>query len=473
MKKYTKLLMAALLVMTMFIFAGCSEAGNGYFNTAKELSTMDHYTYDGQMKISMDLGDLVGGDSEADMSVINDMLKDITVNFNGKYDSKTAAYYIDMNMQMGKYKLPMEMYLQGDKMLVSTDSIINMLTYMEAEQSEIDATKAALGSVKWINYNDLENELGSTLQGMDMVQMSQSLYAVMSYFNEHSFKNLDLGCFSGNAADGYTLNINDSNIKTVIQGLVKFTKDNSAAICADIDAQKSAIDNGVFAAYGLNSQTIKDTVKEIANCDGDEQFNKGVDDIYNMIKGSNLKSTLQKTANNKYTEKANAKIALDIENTKMSVSIDSTINYDGTKAVEINVPKDGIDTLGNIAKGLNPTELDATLYMQDNQICLVKNYAASLFNTVDFIDSQAIMKDDYNYFPMRQIAEMFGETVDWDAKANKAYVIRGSEKIDMTGFVKNDRTYVKLRDFEKLGYAIDYTYDADLGGIATINYVIK
>jgi len=43
----------------------------------------------------------------------------------------------------------------------------------------------------------------------------------------------------------------------------------------------------------------------------------------------------------------------------------------------------------------------------------------------------------------------------------KAYVIRGNEKIDMTGVIVDSRTMVKVRDFEKLGYKITYTLDGD------------
>ncbi len=65
------------------------------------------------------------------------------------------------------------------------------------------------------------------------------------------------------------------------------------------------------------------------------------------------------------------------------------------------------------------------------------------------------------YLPLRYIGETFGEEVYWDNDARKAYVIRGNEKIDMTGVIVDSRTMVKVRDFEKLGYKITYTLDGD------------
>ena len=60
------------------------------------------------------------------------------------------------------------------------------------------------------------------------------------------------------------------------------------------------------------------------------------------------------------------------------------------------------------------------------------------------------------YLPLRYISESFGEEVDWDNVNKKAYVIRGEQKIDMTGVLVDSKTMVKIRDFDKLGYKIDY-----------------
>ncbi len=60
------------------------------------------------------------------------------------------------------------------------------------------------------------------------------------------------------------------------------------------------------------------------------------------------------------------------------------------------------------------------------------------------------------YLPLRYISESFGEEVDWDNENKKAYIVRGEEKIDMKGVLVDSSTMIKIRDFEKLGYKIDY-----------------
>ncbi len=65
------------------------------------------------------------------------------------------------------------------------------------------------------------------------------------------------------------------------------------------------------------------------------------------------------------------------------------------------------------------------------------------------------------YLPMRKICERLGELVDWDPVLGKAYVVRGENKIDMTGILVDGTTFIKIRDFEKLGYLVDYYVDGE------------
>ncbi len=72
-------------------------------------------------------------------------------------------------------------------------------------------------------------------------------------------------------------------------------------------------------------------------------------------------------------------------------------------------------------------------------------------------DSTAELIDNSIYLPLRQLMENAGYEVSWDGEARKAYVTVDGVKIEMTGVIVNDRTYVKVRDFEKLGATVDYS----------------
>lgn len=68
------------------------------------------------------------------------------------------------------------------------------------------------------------------------------------------------------------------------------------------------------------------------------------------------------------------------------------------------------------------------------------------------------VNENSSYLPLRFISEALGEKVEWNQKEQKAYILQGDKKVTMTGKVVNDRTYVKVRDFEKLGYRVNYQH---------------
>jgi len=69
------------------------------------------------------------------------------------------------------------------------------------------------------------------------------------------------------------------------------------------------------------------------------------------------------------------------------------------------------------------------------------------------------LMDNSTYLPLRQIAESCGLDVEWDSAEKKAYVIKDGTKTDMTGTLVGNKTYVKVRDFEKLGAKVEYEED--------------
>ena len=71
-------------------------------------------------------------------------------------------------------------------------------------------------------------------------------------------------------------------------------------------------------------------------------------------------------------------------------------------------------------------------------------------------ESSAELIDNSVYLPLRQLMENAGYEVSWDGEARKAYVTVDGQKIEMTGTIVNNKTYVKVRDFEKLGATVKY-----------------
>jgi len=73
-----------------------------------------------------------------------------------------------------------------------------------------------------------------------------------------------------------------------------------------------------------------------------------------------------------------------------------------------------------------------------------------------YSDTRAELIDERVYLPLRQLMENAGYEVSWDSTLAKAYVTVDGQKIEMSGIIIDDRTYVKVRDFEKLGAVVEY-----------------
>ncbi len=85
------------------------------------------------------------------------------------------------------------------------------------------------------------------------------------------------------------------------------------------------------------------------------------------------------------------------------------------------------------------------------------------YDSDTYAESDVVMIDGSTYLPLRQISEACGLDVEWDDAERKAYVITENGKVDMTGIIIDDKTYVKVRDFEKLGVTVDYSEDVYYG----------
>ena len=73
--------------------------------------------------------------------------------------------------------------------------------------------------------------------------------------------------------------------------------------------------------------------------------------------------------------------------------------------------------------------------------------------------SYEITADGRLYLPLRAICDVLGEDVQWDNAAKIASVVTGGESVPMEGMIVDSRTYIKVRDFEKLGYTVEYLGD--------------
>ncbi len=103
-------------------------------------------------------------------------------------------------------------------------------------------------------------------------------------------------------------------------------------------------------------------------------------------------------------------------------------------------------------------------WYEQNEAEIFVNYVREtdggfLQSNIDFYHGYVI--DGSLYVPLREVATQFGETVGYDKEEHSAYVQRDGVRTLMKGIVRDGVTYVKIRDFDRLGYEIDYQKSED------------
>ncbi|MCT4612222.1 MAG: hypothetical protein N4A47_02480 [Clostridia bacterium] len=61
-----------------------------------------------------------------------------------------------------------------------------------------------------------------------------------------------------------------------------------------------------------------------------------------------------------------------------------------------------------------------------------------------------------NYFEIRQISELLADRMIWDTKEKKPYFIKGMDKIYLDVNIIEGKSYILIKEFEKLGYIVSW-----------------
>ncbi len=111
------------------------------------------------------------------------------------------------------------------------------------------------------------------------------------------------------------------------------------------------------------------------------------------------------------------------------------------------------------------------LYERSTDIILNENYVLSNGVKIPKLGLGTwLIDDDKAAEAVRQAVKLGCRHIDTAQtyENERAYVLDGESRIDMTSIVHEDRTYIKVQGFEKLGCIVDYEEDEDGWCIATV-----
>jgi len=142
-------------------------------------------------------------------------------------------------------------------------------------------------------------------------------------------------------------------------------------------------------------------------------------------------------------------ITSDGEDITFSLSHTATIKSLG-KDYKITVPTEDVYTLVIEEPEIEFIQPTMVIALSDGEYVFDNEYATNEGTL------SVVVIDGSTYLPLRFVGETFGETVGWDTNTATPYVIQDNSIINMKGVIRDGKAYIKIRDFEKLGYYLSY-----------------
>lgn len=323
-------------------------------------------------------------------------------------------------------------------------------------------------------YDGMSQEEYAQIQAM-MGPMNQKIYDAAFEFLTTAFSGFTTGALS-KINGGYKVSLNGNQLKTLIADMLQYIIDNVDKVMVAYkdytvkilefanlpEAETAAAKAELEKLFSPENQIAVSSVLAMVR----QMFVSAEQAGYlDFLDGLKYEATVQQSGNTfKQTEKTtltdNRKTVLTFtgegETVVQPVEIDLP-----TSVIPFDDLEKGINALENKYNAAKAATISWWDYDRGSVMIGYEREKDSPFSDKDEMRYEKyLIKESRLYVPLRSISETFGENVAWDHNAKKAYVVRGDNMIDMTGILNTDgRTYIKVRDFEKLGYKIAYKFE--------------
>ena len=474
------------------VLTGCSSAELGYINLLQDLMEEEVIEFNGNYEVSFPEKATLSFKGYLDTRNEKDMYADIT------FDLSVPTE--EINIKNGRF------IFTNKKTYISTNLMREILKSYEDETYLAIYDKTLSG----YKYLSIDNSNEDIKEYIDYIKSSKEFTkkektdAIISLF-----ENFSSDMITGNK-NGYTITIDKNTVTKCIDNFVIFLDQNKEKLFDDITEFIASNYNLIIndLLYLDSDVPSKEEIITHMNSEKEEflaevntfieEYNNGLKEeiAYSISEFGNFKIT--ETAShigNMYSFDTNGSISYQYPSYANSI-------YDGEEEIfvdgmtmetvninlkgELNITRvgsvirkdfedDGIEEFYDLFEAENMTDLNYKKTYPAKEMVISwseeDNYAfAETVNELgrtDYDNYNYVMRDDRIYLPLRAIAEEFGETIEWDHYYQRAYAIKNNVKFDMTGILVDGTTMVKIRDFEKLGYTIDF-YSEYGQNVATI-----
>lgn len=481
-KRISSTILAVILMMATLTGCGANELG--YYKLLTEPSNLTEYNF--ESKISFELGQQL-----ADKAYNLDLI------FEGVANSEDLnSLYMDanilMNLNKTKLKNKVNLKIADNKVYVSKNVLGAFLevtevlgkmddSYIVNEKVVEELYNNNLKDVDYILLADLETLYKDVLyKGTTNIQYTKINDIGRDYLNK-IFNGFDSKIFK-KTSNGYAMELDVDGVLSFAENLLDYIYENKETVFDEtvkyLEELHSLInlDEITEEDMELFIEELKDLRQDFFDGINVALFFIRSEDVkgkLDFIKGSKISSEIQKEGKS-YISNANFEMVFKNERI-YNITSESKItpaNVEVARFTGKAIKGDEFEKLYNeIEDRINPIEGLKISWFQGDEFANAYKIRALEGNEELSLQPYA-MREGRMYLPLSYVSETLGEEVEWDDLNHKAYIVRGTEKIDMTGIIVNSKTMVKIRDFEKLGYEIEYE-TGGLYSIATIKKTTK
>lgn len=460
-----KISLILVIVILFSTLVGCTNTA-GIYSLSREINNIDKGINTGVVEIDFVKIPL---DLVEDLEVrrgLEELGKGLAIRYDAEYSNKDLVGKIKLEIKLGKDEyIPFteyiinktEMYVKVDDLLVATEKIYNK--YVGGEIQDFDLIKEQFTGVDYVKVNfDQISEYEAILEERDEILKTYENIAnkLKENYSDFNFKTVSK---EGNK---YIVDINTENYADEFENILKYLVDNVDKISFDIvkiieemsDEEFEALNDisGLEVSKKELISNINEEVKDIKENKEEikveiENTAKELREISVDVEGTGLKYTLEKLGKDKYSVGSELRIKyVDL----IDFTITSKSEVTAVDSINIDIPKDKVKDMTEVV--YRELGIGKTMYVSvDSGRYVLANNGSAEEGHIN-----VILEGGRTYLPLRFIGEKFDEDVQWDNEARIAYINKNGKRIDMEGILRDGRAYVKVRDFEKLGYTVDW-----------------
>lgn len=465
----------AMLLLAALSCAACTNDVVGFMNVSAEMSALSQIEQTGTIKLSLNLSDEAKENWPADST-------DMTLTYTAQTDNAKMQSKLVGELAVGSTKFPLTVYMDNVKLYFNASELIALYQLVESENSEgLYQLTSALGGNEWLCVDlmdaDAWEEYCSALLKADV--STESIYGeavdlMKALTKPYSGLDSKLLTQKGNT---YTVTFDNDSAINFINEFLLYSIENSENIGSALitwvdgcdlldDAYKAEIKSTIYAgmayAQGLTDENKADLTADLLT--GVETWPFDCSVKYTLTRNS--AKSFGVGLNIDYNETDTASIS-GISGLKLTATA-TTVAKNNLK---IDVPTTGIVNSDDLSSnGIAPSGVSATIYLDEDYMSYHHYYALSLLDESGTNTPDVRIINSTTYLGLRPVAEACGEEVGWDSTKKCAYVVRGGEPVYVTGYVDTTigRSYLKIRDFEKLGYTVNYEKNDYIGQFVTL-----